>query len=170
MIARRARPVSPTLWILAPTAVVIAATLLLSVPLRVAGFQLPEPVFALVPAFSWALVRPSVWPPIALGVLGVCLDLIWGSPAGLWSVCLLAAFAFVFFLRRNLAGQDVGLLWVAYGAACGIAFAVGEVLSWMRSGQPPGLTGVGLQWAVTIALFPFAWRLMERYESSDTRY
>jgi hypothetical protein len=34
----------------------------------------------------------------------------------------------------------------------------------------PGVTGVGLQFAVTVAMFPFAWRLIERYEASETRY
>jgi rod shape-determining protein MreD len=170
MIARRQRPVSPTLWIVGPMAAVVTASLLLSIPLRVAGFQLPEPVFALVPAFVWAIVRPSVWPPIALGVLGLCLDLIWGTPTGLWAVCLLVAFALVFFSRRTLVGQDVWVLWLAYGAACGAAFVVGIVLCWLRTGQPPGLIGVGLQFAVTLVLFPFAWRLVERHESADTRY
>lgn len=170
MTARRARPVSPTLWILAPMAAVIAASLVLAVPLRVAGLQLPEPVFALAPAFAWAIVRPSIWPPLALGVLGVCLDLIWETPVGFWAICLLAAYAFVFFSRRTLAGQDVWVLWAAYGAACGVAFLVGFGLSWLRAGDAPSLAGVGLQFAVTAALFPFAWKLVERYESADTRF
>ncbi len=171
MIATRARrPVSPTLWIVGPMAATFLASLLLAVPLRVAGVQLPEPVFALAPAFAWAIVRPSVWPPFALVVLGVLLDLLWGTPVGFWALCLLVAYAFVFFARRSLAGQDVWFLWAAFGAACGAAFGVGFLLTWIRTSQAPSLIGLGLQFAVTAALFPFAWKLVERYESADTRF
>lgn len=170
MIARRQRPVSPTLWILGPMAAVVLASLVFAVPLRVAGLQLPEPVFALAPAFAWAIVRPSVWPPIALGVLGLGLDLIWGTPLGLWAASLLTAYAAVFFSRRNLAGQDVWVLWAAYGAACAAAFLVGFLLSWVRAGDTPSLVGVGLQFALSAVLFPFAWRMVERYEAADARY
>lgn len=170
MTTGRARPVSPTLWILAPMAASILASLLLAVPLRVAGLQLPEPVFALAPTFAWAIVRPSIWPPWALAILGVLLDLLWGTPVGLWALCLLAAYAFVFFSRRSLAGQDIWVLWAAYGAACVVALCLGFLLTWLRTGAAPDLIGVGLQFAVTAALFPFAWKLVERYESADTRF
>ena len=171
MIATRARrPISPTVWIVGPMTAAFLASLLLAVPLRIAGWPLPEPVFALAPAFAWAIVRPSIWPPFALVILGVSLDLLWGTPMGFWAVCLLVAYALLFFLRRSLAGQDVWFLWAAYGAAAGAAFALGFLLTWIRTGQAPSLIGIALQFAVTALLFPFAWRLVERYESADTRF
>jgi rod shape-determining protein MreD len=170
MIARRARPVSPAMWILAPAAAAFAASFVLAVPLRVEGFQLPEPVFALAPAFAWAMARPSVLPPVALVVLGLALDLLWGAPLGLWAVCLMTAYAVVFFSRRILAGQDVWALWVAYAAACAAAMLTGLILVSLRAGHAPSLLGVALQFAVTVALFPFAWMLIERYEAPDMRF
>jgi rod shape-determining protein MreD len=164
------RPISPPLWVAGPVAACLLAALLLAVPLRLAGLQAPEPVFALIPAFTWAVVRPSIWPPVALAVLGVGLDLIWGTPPGFWAVLLLAAYALVFFSRRSLAGQDVWILWVAYGAACALAFGLGFAIALLRTGSPPSLVGLGLQFAVTVVLFPFAWKLVERYEAADTRF
>ena len=164
------RPISPGLWLAGPVAACLLAALLLSVPIRLAGLQAPEPVFAFIPAFAWAIVRPSIWPPIALGALGVGLDLIWGTPPGFWAVLLLAAFAFVFFSRRSLVGQDVWILWLAYGAACAVSFGLGFAIALVRTGNAPSLTGLGLQFAVTAALFPFAWKLVERYEAADTRF
>jgi rod shape-determining protein MreD len=151
-------------------AAVFAASLALAVPLRVFGLQLPEPAFALIPAFAWAMARPSVVAPFALIVLGGGLDLLWGGPLGLWPMCLLSAYALVFSARRIVSGQDFLALWAWYVAACATAMLVGLVLVSLRSGRLPGVTGVGLQFAVTVAMFPFAWRLIERYEASDQRY
>lgn len=166
----RATPVTPLAWLVAPTAAVLAATLVFAVPVRVLGLQLPEPVFALAPAFAWAMARPSIAPPLVLLGLGVCLDLIWGGPLGLWPLCLLAAYGAVFAARRVLAGQDVWVLWGAYAAACALAFTLGEALTAAHAGRTPSLAGVGLQMLVTWALFPFAWKMLERYEAPDARF
>ncbi|HEY5288504.1 MAG TPA: hypothetical protein VIJ59_00595 [Caulobacteraceae bacterium] len=170
MIARRARPISPIVWLAAPMIAALVLSFVLALPLRIEGLALPEPVFALVPAFAWAIVRPSILPPLALFALGVALDLLWGGPLGLWETCLLAAYTLVFVSRRMLSGQEFWALWGAYAVACGGAMAVGFVLTALRAGHAPGLVGVGLQFAVTVALYPFAWKLVERYEAADTRY
>jgi rod shape-determining protein MreD len=163
---RRTRQVSPTTWILVPAAAAFGASLLLATPLRVAGLQLPEPVFAFVPAFAWALGRPSLAAPVALIVLGVALDLLWATPTGLWAICLLVAYALTFFSRRFLAGQEVWALWAAYALNCAAAMLVGFVLIGFRAGEAPSLVGVGLQLLVSVALFPFVWRLIERFEAA----
>jgi rod shape-determining protein MreD len=170
MIARAGAPMSPLIWLGAPTVAVLAASLVLATPVRIAGLQAPEPVFALVPAFAWAMARPSVLPPFMLVLLGLGLDLLWGAPLGLWPTCLLAAFALVFAARRILSGQEFWGLWAWYAAACAVAMTVGLLLVALRAGRFPSLIGTGAQFGVTLLLFPFAWRLVERYEASDTRY
>lgn len=161
---------SPAFWIGAPMAASVAASLVLTVPLRVAGLQAPEPVFGLVPAFVWAIGRPSITPPFALVALGLFLDLLWGGPLGHWPLCLLAAYALIFAARRILSGQEFLALWGAYALACAAAETTGLALVMLHSGRAPGLIGMGLQFVVTAALFPFAWRLIERYEAADARY
>lgn len=168
MTARAAQ--SPWLWLGAPILACVALDLLFATPIRIAGLQLPEPVFALVPAFAWAMARPSLSAPFALVVLGVASDLIWGDPLGFWALALLAGYAVIFFARRIVAGQEVWALWAWYAAACAVAMLVGELVMGARAGHLPSLVGVGLQWAITVALFPFAWRLAERYEETDTRF
>ncbi|HEY2481095.1 MAG TPA: hypothetical protein VGI30_02705 [Caulobacteraceae bacterium] len=161
---------SPTLWIGGPMVASMAASVVLAVPVRVAGLQAPEPVFALVPAFAWAIARPAITPPFALVILGLFLDLLWGSPLGHWPLCLLAAYALIFAARRILSGQEFLALWGAYALACAAAELTGLALASLHSGRVPGLTGAGLQFVITAALFPFAWRLIERYEAADARY
>ncbi|HEY2178700.1 MAG TPA: hypothetical protein VGH15_08980 [Caulobacteraceae bacterium] len=170
MIARRRPPLSPLVWYGVPAAAALAASLILATPVRVAGLQAPEPVFALVPAFAWAMARPSIVPPLVLTGLGLALDLLWGGPLGLWPTCLLAAYALVFAARRILSGREFLGLLAWYAAACATAMMVGMVLTSLRAGRVPALLGVGEQLLITVVLFPFAWRLIERYEASETRY
>ena len=164
------RPLNPVLWLGAPMLVCAVASVIFALPLRVAGLQLPEPVFALVPAFAWAVIRPSFLPPFALLTLGLFLDLLWGGPLGLWPLCLLAAYGPVLFGRRILSGQGYVVLWAWYVAACALAFGAGFAVISLRAGVKPGLIGVGWQFLVSAALFPFAYGLIERYEDADVRF
>jgi rod shape-determining protein MreD len=165
-----AAPLNPLVWLGLPVVVCVAATTILTIPLRVFGLQLPEPVFALVPAFAWAVIRPSILPPLVLLGLGFFLDLIWGAPKGLWPACLLAAYAPVLVFRNILAGQSYPVMWAWYAAACAFAFLTGIYIMSLDSGVMPSLVSVLGQFAVTAALFPFAHMLIERYEDADVRF
>lgn len=145
------------------------ATVILATPIRVFGFQAPEPVFPLVAAFVWAVLRPSVVAPLALVVLGLFLDLVWGGPLGLWPLCLIAAHTLALSVRRLLSGEDFVVLWVWYAVACAVAFALGAVAMWRGADVWPNLAGVALQAVATVALFPLAWWLIERYHTDDGR-
>ena len=156
-------------WILGPSVICVAATLILAAPLRVFGLPLPEPVFPLVAAFVWAALRPSSIAPLVLVALGLFLDLVWGGPLGLWPLCLIAAHTLALSVRRLLSGEDFVVLWVWYAVGCAVAFAVGTVAFRLAGGVWPNLVGVALQAGVTVALFPLAWRLIERYHTDEAR-
>jgi rod shape-determining protein MreD len=161
---------NPVMWLGVPMILCAVASVVLATPFRLFGQQLPEPVFALVPAFAWAVIRPSILPPFALLVLGVFLDALWGSPLGLWPVCLLAAYAPVLIARPFLTGQEFVVMWVWYAIACALAFAVGYLLIAARAGAAPGFLGVVWQFLVSAALFPLAHRLIATYEDADVRF
>ena len=165
-----ARPLDPWRWIGVPTLLCLAFTLLFGIPLRIFGLHLPEPVFAMVPAFAWAMIRPSILPPVVLMALGLFMDVVWGAPSGLWPACLLAAYAPVLALRSILAGQGFPVMWGLYILACAFCFAMGFYFMTLDSGAMPNLIAVGWQFLVTAALYPFAHRLIERYEDADVRF
>jgi rod shape-determining protein MreD len=165
-----AAPLNPLRWLGLPMLVCALLTVLLAIPLRAWGLQLPEPVFALVPAFAWAVIRPSILPPFALFALGFYLDMIWGSPTGLWPACLLAAYAPVLIFRNVLAGQPYAVMWVWYAAACAFALLTGFYIMTLDAKAMPSLVAVGWQFLVTAALFPFAYHLIERYQDADVRF
>ena len=170
MSAVTVRPLNPLMWLGAPTALCAIASLLFALPISVFGLRPPEPVFALIPAFAWAIIRPSVLPPVFLLLLGLFLDLLWGGPLGLWPVCLLAAYAPVLFARPILSGLGFWSLWGWYVVTCAIGLLLGWVLVAIRAGTAPTLIGLGWQFLATAALFPFAFRLIERYEDADVRF
>jgi rod shape-determining protein MreD len=165
-----AGPLSTPVWLGVPLLACVAASVLLALPLKVYGLQPPEPVFALVPTFAWAMIRPSFLPSLALFVLGLFLDLLWGGPLGLWPLCLLVAYGAVLITRRFLSGQGFLALWGWYGLACLVGLGVGYGLMTLKAGSLPNLVALFWQWLASAALFPFAWRLIERYEDADVRF
>ena len=165
-----ARPMNPVGWLGLPMLAAVVATVLLATPIHIFGFALPEPVFPLALAFAWALIRPSVLPPFALLLLGLFLDVFWGGPQGLWPLCLLAAYASVLAVRRLLTGHEFLVVALWYAVSTAVAFGVGFLLMTMASGQAPNLFALGWQYLATLILFPFAHRLIERYEDADVRF
>ncbi|MFI4935239.1 MAG: hypothetical protein ACHP7N_11505 [Caulobacterales bacterium] len=164
------RPLSPIRWLGVPMLICMGATVLFATPLRVFHLALPEPVFPLAMAFAWAVIRPSILPPFALLTLGLFLDVYWGGPQGLWPLCLLTAYAAVLWARRLIMGQDFLITWAWYGAVVAVAFGAGFLLLTMDAGAPPDVLSVVWQYLATLALFPFAHRLIERYEDADVRF
>jgi rod shape-determining protein MreD len=163
-------PLNPLTWLGLPMLLCAVASLILATPVRAFGLQLPEPVFALVPAFAWAVIRPSILPPFALLGLGFYMDLLWGGAIGLWPTCLLAGYAPVLLFRSILVGQSYVATWAWYIGCCACAFLAGIYLMTLDSGVMPSLAAVGWQFGVTAALFPLAHLLIERYEDADVRF
>ena len=148
----------------------ILLTVLFGVPVRIFGFGLPEPVFPLVLAFAWAVIRPSVLAPLLLLIVGLFLDLFWGGPLGLWPLCLLLVYASVLVARSLILGQDRAVMTAWYVAGVLLAFFTAYLIAAVRSHVAPNLFGVGLQIAVTAALFPIGQWLIERFEDTDVRF
>jgi rod shape-determining protein MreD len=164
------KSMTPVGWLGLPILFCTAATIVLATPIRIFGLALPEPVFPLTVAFAWALIRPSVLPPFVLLIMGLFLDVFWGGPQGLWPLCFLSTYAAVLAVRRLILGQDFIVMWASYGAATALAFGVGYALLAMVSGTLPNLIALGWQYLATLVLFPFAHRLVERYEDADVRF
>jgi rod shape-determining protein MreD len=76
----------------------------------------------------------------------------------------------VLTVRRLITGHEFVVVWLWYGAATAVAFGVGFVLMTMAAGQAPNLIGLGWQYFATLILFPFAHRLIQRYEDADVRF
>jgi len=165
-----ARPLAPWRWLGVPLVQCLALTVLFSLPFRAFGLNLPEPIFPMVPAFAWAVIRPSFLAPLMLLALGLFLDLLWGTPLGLWAVSLLLGYGAILWARSMLTGQSGAVLWIWYGAMTVLVMGAGYLLTMMNGGTPPNLWAVGWQFLPTVLLYPFAHRLIERFEDADVRF
>jgi rod shape-determining protein MreD len=168
--ANSASRLDPLQWLGLPVLTAVAATMLFAVPLRIFGLQLPEPVFPMVLAFAWAVIRPSMIAPFVLLALGLALDLFWGGPAGLWALALLCAYGLVLAARATLTGHGAAAMWVWYGAACALAFGVGTLITFMKTGSIPSPFALFWQFFITLLLYPFAHTLIERFDDADVRF
>ncbi|HYE42096.1 MAG TPA: hypothetical protein VEA15_01780 [Caulobacteraceae bacterium] len=164
------RVVGPQDWILYPALLSLAAALVFSTPVRLFGLPLPEPIFPMVLAFAWPLIRPAVLAPITLFLCGLFLDLQWHGPMGLWSLVMLGVYGVVLSVRSLILGQQTFVLFAWYVGAVILAYAAAWLFVTMDVGAAPSLIGSALQVLATIALFPFANWLIERFDDGDVRF
>ena len=169
-LMQAARPLDPWRWLVIPALACVAATMLFAIPFRVFGFQLPEPVFPMVPAFAWAVIRPSILGPFLLFVSGVFLDLFWHGELGLWAFCLVTVYGLSLLVRNLMVGQSVRVLWTWYGGFTLLAFTIAFLFTAAEAKAPPNLMNTAWQALVTVLLFPFARRLIDTFEDADVRF
>lgn len=164
------RLVTPVEWLILPTALALGVTVLLAVPMTLFGFRLPEPVTPMVLAFAWPLVRPSMLAPVILAACGLFLDVLWGTPLGLWALALLVVYGTALALRPLLNGQTSVVRALFYAALCLLAFTVAWLAMAAIADNAPSLTATALQILPTLLLFPLANGMIERFDDGDVRF
>jgi rod shape-determining protein MreD len=165
-----ARPLDPWRWIGVPALLCAGFTILFASPIRIFGLHLPEPVFPLVCAFGWAVIRPSIIAPFTLLLLGCFLDIFWGGALGLWGVSLLVAYAGTLFMRNMMTGQSRPMMWAWYAGVCAAALATGYLITMLDVKSAPNLIALFWQFLATSLLYPFAHRLIDRFDDADVRF
>lgn len=164
------RPLDPWRWIGTPSLMCVLAAVLFAIPIRVFGLQLPEPVWPMAPAFAWAVIRPSILAPLTLLALGLFLDLLWGGPLGLWPLSILVGYAGVMAMRSMMSGQSRRVLWGWFAIMTLLSMITGYILTILDTGVAPSLTASLWQFLPTALLYPFAHRLIERFDDADVRF
>lgn len=164
------RVVGPLHWIIIPSLVAMAVSLLLATPFRLFGFNLPEPVAPLVLAFAWPLIRPSMIGPLVLFGLGLFLDLLWGGMLGVWPLSLLSVYVLVLLSRNLLAGQEDQILMVWYGCCTVLAFLISYLVVALDAGNAPSVLGLVGQIVPTLVLWPAAHWMLQRFDDGDVRF
>ena len=160
----------PWRWLGVPALLAICATVLLAAPFHLFGFGLPEPIFPMVLAFAWAVIRPSILGPLTLLAVGLFHDLFWDGPLGLWALALISAYGLALGGRSLMAGQGGVVMGGWYAAACCLAVGVAYVLATMVAHEQPNLVAVIWQLGWTVALYPAVYWLVDRFEDADIRF
>jgi rod shape-determining protein MreD len=164
------RPLEPWRWLGIPALIAILATVVIDAPIRVITLALPEPIFPMVLAFGWAIVRPSILGPVMLVLIGVFLDLFMGAPLGLWPISLLIGYGAALIGRTLMVGQETEVMAVYYGAATLATFVSAYVLVAIAGKGHPNLIALMWQFAATLVLFPLVLMLRDRFRDADIRF
>ncbi|HEY4029207.1 MAG TPA: hypothetical protein VGM25_02605 [Caulobacteraceae bacterium] len=160
----------PVRWMGLPMAACMVGTLLFAAPIRVFGLRPPEPVFAVVLVFAWAVLRPTILAPLFLLIVGLFDDLVWGGRMGLWGLGLLVAYGFVLVTRNMMSGQGRLMMWVWWAATLSVCMGSIYLTVRMLTGNAPDPLAVAGQWLPTVLLYPVADRLIARFEDADPRF
>jgi rod shape-determining protein MreD len=164
------RVVGPLDLLILPALACLLATLVMATPIRLFGLPPPEPVFPMILAFAWPLIRPSMLGPIALLGVGLVLDLFWGGPLGLWTLALLGVYGAVLAGRSFIIGQDLPVLLFWYVGLVSGAFLFAYLFVMLDVQMTPSLPGVLMQLGVTLLLFPLTYWLVQRFDDGDVRF
>jgi rod shape-determining protein MreD len=161
---------APWRWIGVPMLQCLGLTVLLAIPLRVFGLQLPEPIWAMWPMFAWAMIRPSILAPFAVLLTGLFLDIFWGGPMGFWGLSLLVGYGAVLGARSMMIGQGAPMMWAWFATVTAIVMAAGAFVALLATHATPSLASLLWQFLATIILYPLSHRLIERFEDADVRF
>lgn len=164
------RVVGPLEWVVYPALLAVAVTVLLATPLRLFGLSLPEPVFPIVLAFAWPMIRPTILGPVVLFCLGLFLDLFWGGPMGLWVLSLMAVYGTMLVMRIFMSGHATVVNFVLYVASVVMAFFIAYLVTVLQTDNAPGIVPLAGQMIPTLLLFPVADWLMQKFDDNDVRF
>ncbi|MDI1364776.1 MAG: hypothetical protein PSX79_07915, partial [bacterium] len=93
-----------------------------------------------------------------------------GGPMGLWGLSLLVGYAMVLSTRNMMTGQSRPMMWVWFAGVSAVTMIAGFLFSMLDSLAMPSLLAVFWQFLATALLFPFAHRLVDRYDDADVRF
>lgn len=144
--------------IASPVLVALLLMFLLMVPLRLPNFGTIAPSIALMAVFYWAVYRPELFGPYAVGLLGFVQDALSGAPLGMNALVCLLAYSSVVSQRQLFLAHGFFILWWGYTLTAMIAGLISwSIVSCLNFSMIP-FDPVLYQAAVGIALFPpMAW-------------
>jgi len=165
------RVVGPLDWVGYPALICILLSVAFATAVRFpGGAQLPEPIFPMLLAFAWPLIRPSMIGPAVLLFLGLFEDLLLGTPLGLWTLTFVGVYAGILWTRHLIVGQDFRILFGWWAGTVSCAYMAAYLVICLEDGAAPSLIGSALQLGVTLVLFPFANNLVQRFDDGDVRF
>ncbi|HCX68532.1 rod shape-determining protein MreD [Parvibaculum sp.] len=148
-----------------PFAMGLACVLLAFVPFgRIFGSAL-TPAFPLMAIYYWAVVKPEMFPPVAVLAVGLMFDLLSGGAIGLWALVYVVTYAVVISQRMLLVNAPFSAFWIGFLATAVFAGFLAWVIVSVIHGifVPP--SSVVRHMAVTVAVFPIFAMLFGRIQT-----
>lgn len=164
------RLIGPWDWIFLPALICVILLVVFSTPVHFGGWVLPEPVFPMVLAFTWPLIRPSTLAPLTLLALGLFCDMLWGGIMGLWTLSLMGTYGAVLISRMLISGQENHIIFTYFLGAILSVFILNTLFVTLDTGMVPRLFGVFEQILATLILWPLVRAILDRFDDVDVRF
>lgn len=137
-----------------PFIMAVICVLLSFVPVgRIFGSSV-TPAFAFMAIYYWGVVRPEMFPPVAVFAVGLILDLMSGGPIGLWAFVYVATYALVITQRFMLVNAPFSAFWFGFILASLFAAFISWIAASFFFGGLVAFSPIFWHMAVTIAVFP----------------
>lgn len=158
----RLDPYSPTpaaragrvFMIVAPFVMGLVCVLLSFVPFgRIFGSPL-TPAFALMAIYYWAIVRPEMFPPLAVFAVGLVFDLLSGGIIGLWAFVYVLTYAVVVSQRLLVVNAPFTVFWFGFLVVAAFAGALSWAVVSVFHGMPVPPFSLVQHMVLTVAIFP----------------
>jgi rod shape-determining protein MreD len=137
-----------------PTVTTLVLALTSVVPLHIPGFDVVTPAFALMAVFHWTVYRPDLLPLGVVFALGLLLDLLNGTPAGVSSLVLLVVRSVLLERRGLFVDKSFAVVWGGFLVFAAAAFALEWLTISLLHRMLLGIRPILFQSVLTIACFP----------------
>ncbi len=154
---------------LMPAVTTILAATLSVVPMRMPGFAVVTPAFALMAVYHWTIYRPELLAPLGVFVIGVYLDFLNGTPAGLSALTLLLAQVLVMGRRRWFVNRSFPFVWLGFAGLAGLFMAMQWAVAGLFDLRMLDFRPFAFQGVLTVAIFPIASWVLVRAQRAFLR-
>jgi rod shape-determining protein MreD len=147
-----AGPMSPIslLAAIVPVFCGLLGAVLSNLPVSLTGGLVPGPLLALMPVYFWCLVRPDLMPVAAAFAVGLCQDLLSGSPPGFSTASFIVTYALLDRNRESFASlAGIGAI-LGFALAALVATGTVTFIAWLYFLHRPPLTPLVLQLVASV--------------------
>ncbi|MBI3454006.1 MAG: rod shape-determining protein MreD [Rhodospirillales bacterium] len=144
----------------APFAITLFVVVLSFVPLRLPAYFSVAPDFVLMAVFYWTVHRSDLMRSWSVFVVGLFDDLLSGGLLGLNALTLLLVHWAIVTQHKVFRGKPFGPVWAAFAVVATATNLFVAILAYALARAPVDMGALGVQYALTVALYPvLAWLL-----------
>jgi len=143
------------LWqMLVPVGVGIICVLIPVLPIHLPNGMNLVPLLLLVLIYFWSVHQPAFLSPVMVFLLGLFQDIVSGDPIGMAALVYLVVQGLILSQRRVFKGLSFALVWLGLGLASLCYVFLIWLAATLYSWQIAPVLGLGVQWLMTIVLYP----------------
>lgn len=148
-----------------PFSVAVICVFLSFVPVgRIFGSSV-TPAFAFMAIYYWGVVRPEMFPSVAVFAVGLILDLLSGGPIGLWAFVYAVTYGVVVSQRFFLVNAPFSVFWMGFVVASVFASSIAWLAASLFYGTLVSAGAIIWHMNVTVIVFPLFAFIFGRVQS-----